>query len=578
MLCIMKSSVTFVTSFYHIYKSDYYKKKTRSWRVERFREIAETGIQICIYTCPGCEKHVKDLEQEFPENVRWMKTMELNDTMIAKSLSATQFLPSQRNEDKDTAEYLILINSKTEFMADCIDRNPWDSTHFAWIDFSISYVFHEKDKTLILLRSLAKRTFQPNCFIIPGCWNKYNNEYISHITDSIFWRFCGGFFLGDAASVLQFHQLYILHFPFFVHKYNKLVWEVNFWAWLESIDCDWNPSWYNGDHNDSIMYVPPEFYSQVLLSTEVGAKQYQYNYVNIDGYHPSSASYVSYKGQHLLNTRYVNYLCAPEGYYVYSDETNVIRSKNILSVLFFDEDSTGESLLVPENFVEMTEKITLLENNLYSRNIEDIRLYIENDKIKFIGTTVGYHNTGGNRMIVGEYNIENYEYTEECLIEPPENTWCEKNWIPIIRNKDKQLYFIYRLEPFEIGQIIVDDDTNERKLNIVEVYDETIFVPFFHKMRGSTPFVEINEGLVGVIHFSEETKPRHYFHMLILLDKNTFRPLKYSEPFVFEKVSIEFCIGFDIRNGKYWFWISRFDRDPLMVYLETDKIPLANKF
>ena len=47
MLYIMKSSVTFVTSFFHIYKTDYYKKKTRSWRVERFREIAETGLKIC---------------------------------------------------------------------------------------------------------------------------------------------------------------------------------------------------------------------------------------------------------------------------------------------------------------------------------------------------------------------------------------------------------------------------------------------------------------------------------------------------------------------------------------------------
>lgn len=575
----MESSVTFVTSFFNIYEKEFFQEKTDSWRVERFREIAETGIQLCIYTCPVCEKYVRDLEAEFPENVRWMKTMDLSDTMISKLLPETKLLPAQRNNKKDTAEYIILINSKTEFMADCIDRNPWDSTHFAWIDFSISFVFHEKDKTLILLRSLAKRTFQPNCFIIPGCWGKFNNEYISHITESIFWRFCGGFFLGDAASVLKFHELYVLHFPYFINKYNKLVWEVNFWAWLESIDCDWNPSWYVGDHNDSILSVPPEFYSQVLLSSEVGAKQHQYNYANIEGYNPSSASYICYKGQHMLNTRYVNYVYTPEGYYVYfPGETSVIRSKNIFSELYFDQDSTGESIMVPENFVEMTEKISLLENNLYSRNIEDIRLYIEEDKIKFIGTTVGYHNTGGNRMIVGEYNIENLEYTEECLVEPPENTWCEKNWIPLICNKDKQLYFIYRLEPFEIGQIIVDDDTNQHKLNIVEVYDETSFVPFFHKMRGSTPFVETTEGLVGVIHFSEETKPRHYFHMLILLDKNTLRPLKYSEPFVFEKVSIEFCIGFDIRNGKYWFWISRFDRDPLMVYLETNKIPLANKF
>jgi predicted GH43/DUF377 family glycosyl hydrolase len=572
----MKSSVTFVTSFFYIYEKDYDEKKSALWRVERFREIAETGIQICIYTCPFYEQHVKNLEAEFPENVRWMKTMELNDTMIAKSLSNGSFLPAQRNENKDTTEYMILINSKTQFMADSIERNPWNSTHFAWIDFSISYVFQEKDKTLILLRSLAKRTFQSTCFIIPGCWPKFNNEYISHITDTIFWRFCGGFFLGDAASVLQFHQLYVLHFRHFIFKYNKLVWEVNFWAWLESIDCDWNPSWYIADHNDSILFIPPEFFSQVLI--ESGAKHCQYDYKDIDGYYPSSASYVYYKGQHILNTRYTNYWLNPEGYYVYLDGTNVIRTKNIYSELCFEEDADGEPVLIPENYIEMVEDISLPEQNWHSRNVEDMRIYVNNHKVKFIGTTVGYHNTGGNRMIVGEYDIDHLQYKEECIVEPPENTWCEKNWIPLISRKNAEEYFIYRWEPFEIGQIVSDAETNQHRLNIVKTYDDTKYVPFFHKLRGSTPFIETTEGLVGVVHFSEETQPRHYFHMLVLLDKNTFQPLKYSEPFVFEKVAIEFCIGFDIRNGKYWFWISRFDRDPLMVYLETAKIPLVNKF
>jgi len=570
----MKSSVTFVTSFFYIYEKDYDEKKSALWRVDRFREIAETGIQICIYTCPVYEQHVKNLAAEFPENVRWMKTMELNDTMIAKSLTDNKLLPAQRNENKDTVEYMILINSKTEFMADSIERNPWNSTHFAWIDFSISYVFQEKDKTLILLRSLAKRTYQSSCFIIPGCWPKFNNEYISHITDTIFWRFCGGFFLGDAASVLHFHQLYVQHFRDFVFKYNKLVWEVNFWAWLEST-CDWQPSWYLGDHNDSILCIPPEFFSQVLLGA--GAKHYQYGYKDIDGYYPSSAAYVYWKGQYTLNTRYTNYWLNPEGYYVYLDGTNVIRTKNVYSELCFEEDADGELVLVPEHYYQMVENISLPKHDKHSRNVEDMRLYVNNHKIKFIGTTVGYHHTGGNRMIVGEYDTHHLQYTEEYIVEPPQDTWCEKNWIPLV-NREGEEYFIYRWEPFEIGKIVLDTETNQHRLNIVKTYDDTKYVPFFHKMRGSTTFVETTEGLVGVVHFSEETQPRHYFHMLVLLDKYTFQPLKYSEPFVFEKVAIEFCTGFDIRSGKYWFWISRFDRDPLMVYLETTKIPLVNKF
>jgi hypothetical protein len=41
-------------------------------------------------------------------------------------------------------------------------------------------------------------------------------------------------------------------------------------------------------------------------------------------------------------------------------------------------------------------------------------------------------------------------------------------------------------------------------------------------------------------------------------------------------VEIEFCIGFTIKDGKYWFWISQMDREPIHVSVEQDKIPLLN--
>lgn len=572
----MNSSITFVSSFFYIYDKDYDEQKSINWRIERFREIAETGIKICIYTCPTFEKYIKDLETEFPENVKWMKTMNIDATIIGKYLKKQSYfyLPAQRNETKDINDYLIIINSKTEFMADTIERNPWNSTHFAWMDFNISHVFFEKDKSLMMLRSLSKRTFKKSCFVIPGCWEKFNNEYIVHVSETIFWRFCGGFFLGDAESILEFHKLYTFYFPKFIQKYQKLIWEVNFWAWLE-VNSDWEPQWYKGDHNDTILLVPPENFSQILM--ENGGNQSRYDYVDIPGYTPSSASNVYYKGQYFLNTRYVNYLYYPDGSYMFPDGTNVIRSKNILSELFLEENSSGENILVPDNYIEMNESITLPESNFYARNIEDIRLYVINDTIKFIGTTVGYHTTGGNRMIIGKYDINACEYFDGYIVEPPTNTWCEKNWIPLI-NKEGDEHFIYRWEPLEIGKVVYDTETNIHQLQIVTTFHETKYVPFFHKMRGSTPFISTANGLVGVVHFSEDTKPRHYFHMLVLLDKNNFQPLKYSEPFVFEQVAIEFCIGFDIRNDKYCFWISRFDSSPLLVYIDIDKIPFANIF
>ena len=121
----------------------------------------------------------------------------------------------------------------------------------------------------------------------------------------------------------------------------------------------------------------------------------------------------------------------------------------------------------------------------------------------------------------------------------------------------------------EIGEISEDN-----QLRIVHRHEDTANIPLFSKMKGSAPFVEISEcELIGVIHFSEETRPRHYFHMMVVLDKETFRPLRYSEPFVFENIGIEFCIGFDVSGeNKYLFWISQFDREPALITIEMDRI------
>jgi hypothetical protein len=102
--------------------------------------------------------------------------------------------------------------------------------------------------------------------------------------------------------------------------------------------------------------------------------------------------------------------------------------------------------------------------------------------------------------------------------------------------------------------------------------------PWFHKVRGSSLFVDNGEHLVGVVHFSEETTPRRYYHMLVSLDKETFRPLKYSEIFHFQHLGIEFCIGFTIKNGEYVFWISQMDIKPLTISMDINNLKLIYEF
>jgi hypothetical protein len=98
-------------------------------------------------------------------------------------------------------------------------------------------------------------------------------------------------------------------------------------------------------------------------------------------------------------------------------------------------------------------------------------------------------------------------------------------------------------------------------------------------MKGSSPFIDFGpDELVGVVHFSEDTKPRSYFHMMVILDKMSLKPLRYIKPFVFEKVGIEFCIGFRIHNGNYEFWISRMDREPVLIRICYDLLEIKHLF
>ena len=596
--------VTFVTCFVDIYKNTY-ENRTIDWRFERFEEMARTGINLCVYTSPDFFKYI-DVEK-FP-NVRLYdagvatatssqprtppaadnstEELDIVSSSIPTEAGVLQGaaapvaapvvwieeqsvgcgLPSVRNEAKDTAEYLAIMNSKALFVADAAEKNPFGTTHFAWVDFSLSYVLFDKERSLRYLADLGQRTFVPKMFAIPGCWDhKYDNVDVDHITERICWRFCGGFFIGDTESILKFGDLYKTKYPEFIALHRKLVWEVNFWAWLE-VNSDWAPEWYPGGHDDTIVTNLSASYFSLNLH-DLGSTYTKHRYPEIPGYNPSSASYIKHNGKHLLNTRYVNYWNSATGAYLFYDGTTVLRTKNILSVL--------DDNMEPQSYEEMDEStIELPRHETYSRGIEDVRLYEDTDtrQLKYIATTVEYHGTGGNRMVIGNYDYETKTYSESRIIQPPTDTWCEKNWVPVPTSRQSQKQkFVYKWAPMEIGEII-DDDNNQ--LRIVDRHEDTANIPLFSKMKGSAPFIEISEcELVGVIHFSEETKPRHYFHMLVVLDRETFKPLRYSESFVFENIGIEFCIGFDVSvENKYLFWISQFDREPALITIDMDRI------
>lgn len=572
------NNVTFVTSILQIYDKPY-DEKTIEWRFDKFREIAELGIYICIYvdeeTYPICVKFAQQYE-----NIKIVNIYNLKNTILAKQCAELEYtMPENRSPEKDTMEYMLLMNCKFEFLSDAAEKNLWNTHYFAWIDFSIAYILRKTIISVELLRVLSKRTFINTPFLtIPGCFEKdaffndntskySNDDKIQYILNNIYWRFCGGFILGDASSIIDTFNKYKKHFAEFIGLYGKMVWEVNFWTWLE-MKTDWSPIWYKADHDDSIFKMPVHLYSANLDQDHELVKT-KYDYAVIENYEPMQCSHVEFEGRHIINTRYVNYRCLDNGNLYAADGNSFLNTRNIVSVL--DND------LKPIYYNEMREKETigLISNDTAScMGLEDIRLYAHNGVLKFIATNINYSPTGGNHMIVGEYDVDNKTYNNSVIVLSPYDNWCEKNWIPIVLDGEK--LFIYKWWPMEIGKI----NYETKKLEIVKTFD--IKSPNFENVRGSTTFSHdvTNDCLIGLVHFSEETSPRRYYHMLVTLDKATLKPIKYSNVFVFQHLGIEFCTGMKISDdgSNFLFWISKWDREPLMVTVHRDNIPLLFDF
>ena len=564
------TSITFITSL--IYIPHY--ENIDTW-ISNFTFLAETGIKIAIYCALEYNTYILHLAEKYP-NIKLIGIRQLKDSWIYNLVMNSGLnveLPEKRNVEKDTTEYIISMHLKHELLADAIMENPWNSSHYAWIDFNIAHLFRNKSETSTYLKWLSSAPLQSPYLALPGCWSKWERQRIHDITNAVHWRFCGGFLIGDCVSITRLCTIYKTKMRIFLTDYGKLVWDFNIWAWLETI-CDENEdddhdedtsdnllsiTWYKADHNDSILVCSADIYTQPLPIV----RKVVYDYPSIPNYYATSASYLFYQGRHILNTRYVNYWIYPNGCYLFHNSNRLIENINMFSEL--------NSELVPTHYTQMQENINIpVYPDSFSNGLEDIRLFEYKNQIKYIATTVGYSNNGRNRMIVGNYNIDTANITNSTVIKPPNaDSWCEKNWIPIIKNHEDLLY-VYKWYPLEIGR--VNEETSE--LNIIKSLPMPLII--FQKIRGSTVFMETYDGLLAVVHYSEEHAPRHYYHMLVLLDRDNFELINYTNTFCFEKLGIEFCIGFTRQESQYVFWISSHDREPSTIYVNMSDFSWVN--
>ena len=309
-----------------------------------------------------------------------------------------------------------------------------------------------------------------------------------------------------------------------------------------------------------------EFYMEQPNDTKI----IDINLPDNDVYVPSSTSFFYNEDVKDLqmNIRYVNYSVTNDGGYTFRDPDGKCRTKN--AILF------GTGLTEKPTLHWLPDDVELPKVDTHVCGLEDVRIFRSGGKTYFTSTTREYSDKV--RIMLGEYSVKLIEgedeptlfgkptYRNSRLLEPPFPSECEKNWAPI--HDSDSLTFVYGWYPLRVGS-----PNSDNKLEI----SHTIDTPhIFSQMRGSTPLYKAygENAYWCLVHIVKYGSPRKYYHSLVYIDATTYKPIRYSVPFVFQNVAIEYCLGAEITGNNLRAIFSRNDSRPAWSYIPLKSLTM----
>jgi len=256
-------------------------------------------------------------------------------------------------------------------------------------------------------------------------------------------------------------------------------------------------------------------------------------------FHPTSVSFCG----NIHNVRFVNYIIDQRnGSYTMKEGTyspdHKVRTRNVL----WD----GKTTVLMD---DLNTDLDLRPNRI--EGIEDIRIYQDElNVLRFVGTCA---QVGPKiRMVQGDYSITHRGLRNCKVLQPPTDTDCEKNWLPIPGTSS----MIYAWHPLQIGK--VHDD----KL-VIHATHQTPW--FFKHLRGSAVPIRVGNDLLVLTHYVEYSQPRKYYHCIVILDAEDYKPIRISLPFTFKSTGIEYCIGWKMEGDSLTFAFSSWDDNPCLT-------------
>ena len=232
-------------------------------------------------------------------------------------------------------------------------------------------------------------------------------------------------------------------------------------------------------------------------------------------------------GELVMCVRYVNYKIDEKGGYVNKSH---IETKNVMATV---------NMMMPtwRKTDEFVLKYDTSVDNVYV-GLEDIRLMTVFDES---GSTVYFNANRGldhNKIAIEHGTIDfTGQKTEGSskFLKYPGQRDVEKNWL-LFEGLDKSLKGVYKWSPLTIGDITKD--------GAFEKTHEIATPNFFKHVRGSTNGVIVGDEIWFINHVVNYEDRRYYYHVVVMLDRATYKVKRYTPLWTFEKNKVEYTLGF----------------------------------
>lgn len=247
-----------------------------------------------------------------------------------------------------------------------------------------------------------------------------------------------------------------------------------------------------------------------------------------------------------LCVRHVNYRIDDKGQYVNQDH---VVTKNVMSIV----DTTD-----PDAWKTVDEFVLQYDSSLDDRyvGLEDVRVWCSpsDGQLLYNANRANRARDGGMYIEHGRINLLERTTQSSGRLSYEHARDLEKNWVLFApphskthtlhsNSQPKPVRCVYSWSPLVIGEITADH-------KFKEIHRSDQVPRFFSFLRGSTNGVAV-KGLDGgdemwfLCHVVSYEDRRFYYHLVVVLDRNTLAVKKYTSLFTFHAhAKVEYTLGF----------------------------------